>query len=140
MHRKSKESIERTRKTDFRGTLRLILWMKTHFGYFGGSIMENIQTNGRDNNGRFTPGNPGGPGNPHAGSVSKLRAAILRAVDEGDIEAIIKKLVQQARGGDLPAVKELLDRCVGNPGSGDLIERIEALEAVAEQMQAEGVR
>lgn len=94
----------------------------------------------RDKNGRFTPGNPGGPGNPHAGSVSKLRAAILRAVDEGDIEAIIKKLVQQARGGDLPAVKELLDRCVGKPSTGDLIERIEALEAVAEQMQGEGMR
>lgn len=102
--------------------------------------MKNIQTNGRGTNGRFTPGNPGGPGNPHAGSVSKLRAAILRAVDEGDIEAIIKKLVQQARSGDLPAVKELLDRCVGKPSTGDLIERIEALEAVAEQMQAEGVR
>lgn len=102
--------------------------------------MENIQTNGRGKNGRFTLGNPGGPGNPHAGSVSKLRAAILRSVDEGDIEAIIKQLVQQARSGDLPAVKELLDRCVGKPSTGDLIERIEALEAVAEQMEAEGVR
>ena len=100
--------------------------------------MENIQTNGRGTNGRFAPGNPGGPGNPHAGSVSKLRAAILRAVDEGDIEAIIKKLVQQARSGDLPAVKELLDRCVGKPSTGDLIERIEALEAAAERLNNRG--
>lgn len=64
----------------------------------------------------------------------KFRAAILRAADEGEIESIMKKLVEKARSGDLPAVKELLDRCVGKPSTGDLIERIEALEAIAAQM------
>ena len=102
--------------------------------------MTKKQTSTRDTNGRFKSGNPGGPGNPHAGQVSKLRAAILEAVDEGDIVAIIKQLVLQARGGDLPAAKELLDRCVGKPSAGDLLERIEALEMVVAQARSDGMR
>ncbi|MCA9276857.1 MAG: hypothetical protein KDA29_12600 [Phycisphaerales bacterium] len=85
----------------------------------------------RDSSGRFTAGNPGGPGNPHAGQVAKLRAAILRAVDEGDIEMIIAKLVEQARGGDLTAAREVLDRTIGKASQSDLLVRIEALEAIA---------
>lgn len=93
----------------------------------------------RDSQGRFLRGNQGGPGNPHAGQVAKLRAAILRAVDEGDIETIIAKLVEQARGGDLTAAREVLDRTIGKAAQSDLLERIEALEAVAREL-AQGDR
>lgn len=96
--------------------------------------MHTHQSNGRDPNGRFTSGNPGGPGNPHAGQVSKLRAAILAAVDEGDIEAIIAQLVCKAREGDLAAAREVLDRTIGKAAQSDLLERIEALEAVAREL------
>lgn len=95
-------------------------------------------TNARASNGRFAPGNPGGPGNPHAGQVSKLRAAILRAVDEGDVEAIIAKLVSMAREGDLTAAREILDRTVGKAAQSDLLERVEALEAAAERLSDRG--
>lgn len=94
----------------------------------------------RDKNGRFTPGNPGGPGNPHAGQVAKLRAAILDAVGTDDVVAIIAQLVRKAREGDLAAAREVLDRSIGKSGPSDLLERIEALEAIAERVQAEGSR
>ncbi len=96
--------------------------------------MHTYQSNGRDPNGRFTRGNPGGPGNPHAGQVSKLRAAIIAAVNEGDIEAIIAQLVSKAREGDLAAAREILDRTIGKATQSDLLERIEALEAAAERL------
>lgn len=95
-------------------------------------------THARASNGRFAPGNPGGPGNPHAGQVSKLRAAILRAVDEGDVVAIIAKLVSMAREGDLTAAREILDRTVGKAAQSDLLERVEALEAAAERLSDRG--
>ena len=37
-------------------------------------------TNGRDQHGRFAPGNAGGPGNPGGGTVERLRHAVLSAV------------------------------------------------------------
>jgi len=92
----------------------------------------------RDSHGRFQKGNPGGPGNPHAGQVSKLRAAILAAVNAGDIEAIIAQLVRKAREGDLAAAREILDRTIGKAAQSDLLERIEALEAVAEHLNKRG--
>ena len=41
-------------------------------------------SNGRDEHGRFLPGHPGGPGNPHAKQTGKLRSAMLKAVTEKD--------------------------------------------------------
>jgi hypothetical protein len=69
----------------------------------------------RYGNGRFRPGNTGGPGNPYAKRTAKLRTALLRAVKPEDIEAAVAKLVEKAKAGELPAIKELLDRCLGRP-------------------------
>ncbi len=70
-------------------------------------------------NGQFQKGNPGGPGNPHAGRVSKLRAALIAAVTAEDIAAVVKSIVQAAKSGDIPAAKLLFDRVLGKPGAGD---------------------
>lgn len=64
--------------------------------------------------GRFVRGNSGGPGNPHGGTVAKLRSAMLQAITEGDVQAIIAKLVDQARDGDIKAATLLLGY-VGKP-------------------------
>lgn len=93
---------------------------------------------GRTSAGRFVLGNPGGPGNPHAPTVARLRAAILAAVTPDDIEAIVRALVHRAKGGDLGAARELLDRAIGKATDADLAERIDALERMAEQLR-EGV-
>ena len=58
----------------------------------------------RDSNGRFAKGNPGGPGNPHARKVARLRSLILESVTEDDLRAIVAVLVKRAREGDLPAI------------------------------------
>lgn len=101
-------------------------------------MIDKMNTTGRTPGGRFAPGNPGGPGNPHGPTVARLRAAILRAVTPEDVEEIIRVLLGMARGGDLSAIKELLDREIGRPADADLAERIEALERVAAELR-EGV-
>lgn len=70
---------------------------------------------GRRADGKFAKGNPGGPGNPHAGKTAKLRAALIRAVGVRDIQTIVKALLKRARNGDVPAAREVLDRCFGRP-------------------------
>lgn len=62
---------------------------------------------------RFEKGNPGGPGNPLSKQVNQLRAALLAAVTEKDIQQIAKMLLTEAKGGDIQAAKELLDRTLG---------------------------
>jgi hypothetical protein len=85
--------------------------------------------NGRDAKGKFTKGNPGGPGNPLAGRVARLRFALVNAVTAEDIEQVISALLQQAKDGDVGATKELLSRVLGRPLEADLLARIEALES-----------
>ena len=68
---------------------------------------------GRDARGRFTAGNPGGPGNPHAGAVAAWREALLLTVSPADLKAVIRALLKHAKAGEPWAVKELLDRCLG---------------------------
>ena len=69
----------------------------------------------RGKNGRFLPGHGGGPGNPHAQRVHRLRAALLSAVTPEDVKEIVYKLVSMAKQGDIAAIKELLDRTIGKP-------------------------
>jgi len=68
---------------------------------------------GRSGNGRFAVGNAGGPGSPHAAQVGKLRSSLLDAITPDDIREIATKLVALAKGGDLNAMRLLLDRCTG---------------------------
>lgn len=85
--------------------------------------------NGRDSRGRFTTGNSGGPGNPYAQQVGRLRTAMMEAVTEQDLREVVEKLVRLAKYGDVPSIRLLLDRLLGRPVEADLIERIERLEA-----------
>ena len=77
------------------------------------SITTDPSANGRTPRGQFAKGNPGGPGNPHAKRVAWLRAALLEAVSKDDLRAIARTLVKKAKGGDLPAIRELLNRVIG---------------------------
>ncbi len=72
--------------------------------------------NGRDATGRFTTGNPGGPGNPHGRHVAALRLALLESVSDAQLKAIMGKLVKMALAGDVLAAREVLNRVVGRPG------------------------
>src|SRR5688572_822529 len=90
---------------------------------------------GRDGSGRFAPGNKGGPGNPFARKVGLLRSALLETVTEDDMKAVAVKLVEMARAGHLPAIKELLERTLGRPIEADFLERLEQLEKHLTQAQ-----
>jgi hypothetical protein len=91
--------------------------------------------NGREKNGRFAAGNSGGPGNPYVRQTAQLRAALLRAVKEGDLEKAAAAVLRKAIKGDVIAFRELCDRLLGKPSSSDLVERVEKLESLIEERQ-----
>lgn len=98
----------------------------------------NVCAAGQDPRGRFAPGNRLGRGNPLAGRAAKIRAALLRAVSPADARAVAGKLVEMAKAGDLPAIRELLDRTAGKPAQSELLERVEALEAALADRRPRG--
>jgi hypothetical protein len=71
--------------------------------------------NGRDARGRFVPGNKGGPGNPFARKVAELRKTLVNFVTEDDMKHIAFILKERAMGGDLAAIKLLLQYLLGKP-------------------------
>src|SRR5438132_11504236 len=72
---------------------------------------------GRDALGRFTRGNAGGPGNPFARQVARLRQVLLDSVTEEDMAVIAGELVVQAKLGDQAAIKLLFQYVVGKPAA-----------------------
>jgi|SRR5687768_10682873 len=90
--------------------------------------------NGRANGGRFAPGNKLARGNPHAKRVARLRSALFKAVSPDDLSDVVMALLKSAKGGDVSAVKELLQRLLGPPEAADLLERLDALEAQIHQL------
>ena len=84
--------------------------------------------NGRDSRGRFVKGNRGGPGNPHARRVAKLRSALLRAVSADEVRGIVQALVSKARAGDVPAARMLLEYVIGRPKQDLQIEQRQVVQ------------
>ena len=72
-------------------------------------------TSGRKSNGQFAKGNPGGPGNPYARRVARLRATLLDAVGENGLADIVQGMITAAKGGDVAAAKLLLSYLLGKP-------------------------
>lgn len=64
--------------------------------------------------GRFAPGCKGGPGGA-GGRVSKIRRAMLDAVDGKVLVAMVEKLVAKARAGNVEAARLVLLYTVGRP-------------------------
>jgi hypothetical protein len=73
---------------------------------------------GRDAKGRFVAGAPPGPGrpaNPYARQQVALRVAVLDEVDEGDLRAVVQKLLRLAKLGNVAAVELLFKWVIGPP-------------------------
>jgi hypothetical protein len=70
---------------------------------------------GRAEGGRFAKGNRGGPGNPFARKVAKLRSVLLDAVDPDRLKRIVLKLIDMAEAGDIAAMKLLFSYSLGQP-------------------------
>ncbi len=73
--------------------------------------------NGRDALGRFTSGNVGGPGNPFARRVARLRQVLIDSVTEEEMAIIAGQLVVQAKLGDQAAIKLLFQYVLGKPAA-----------------------
>jgi hypothetical protein len=88
--------------------------------------------NGRDAQGRFAPGNPGGPGNPFARRSAAMRTAFLEAISPDDIQAIVRMLIDKATAGDLVASKLVLLWAIGRPPDPQHPDAVAAVTAAAE--------
>ena len=80
--------------------------------------------------GRFLRGNRCGTGSPLAAKANKLRSAMFKAIDAGDIREIIDAVKVEAKRGNLVAARLILSYCLGEPVALDIVEKIERLEAV----------
>ena len=90
----------------------------------------------RDRRGRFATGNRAavGHGGGLAAQVQRLRSELVGAVAPADVKAIARRLVKDARGGDLNATRLLLAYALGKPLEADVFERLEALETLAAEL------
>src|SRR5262249_21618981 len=70
---------------------------------------------GRDETGRFTKGNKGGPGNPFARGVAALRKTLLSRITPERMEKLADRLYELAEGGNVQAIKLILSYTVGKP-------------------------
>jgi len=87
---------------------------------------------GRDDRGRFAAGNAGGPGNPHAGAVAKLRSALFAALKPTHVRKAVKMVLAilddpKAKAADKLAAAKLVHEW-GLGTQADLKERIERVE------------
>ena len=75
-----------------------------------------VPDSGRDpETGRFIEGHPGGPGRPKGKRTAELRRELLAETDINELRQVWAKLLELAKGGDLAAIKEVLDRTLGRP-------------------------
>jgi hypothetical protein len=88
-------------------------------------------TEGRDGQGRFTKGNRGGPGNPHARQVAALRRRLLDRLTTQELDAILDTLLRLAREGDVAAAKLVFQYALGKPTEARDPDRLDADEAEA---------
>jgi hypothetical protein len=71
---------------------------------------------GRTTRGRFAKGNAGGPGNPFARQLGRIRSALISGVSDADIQGVAAKLVRMVtEDGNLEAARLLLSYAVGPP-------------------------
>ncbi len=84
------------------------------------SDRKNGTKTGRDEKGRFGPGNPGKP----KGARHKATIAAMALLD-GEAEAITRQCIQQALGGDTTALRLCLERIVPARKDVPLPERVD---------------
>jgi hypothetical protein len=69
----------------------------------------------RDEKGRYLPGNPGGPGNPMAREMARLRLRLCQTVSDEAFDLVVEKLLLLAIKGHFGAIKLLLEYRAGRP-------------------------
>jgi len=70
---------------------------------------------GRDSSGRFMKGHAHSHGNPFARQLFAMRQKLYAAVTDDDFTAIVTKMVELAKDGNVPATKLLVEHLCGRP-------------------------
>ncbi|MFO0864253.1 MAG: hypothetical protein U0744_06290 [Gemmataceae bacterium] len=65
--------------------------------------------------GTFRNGNRGGPGNPYARRVAKLRQAVMEECTEDDLREVTRSMINLAKRGDKAAAKLVFQYALGKP-------------------------
>lgn len=86
----------------------------------------------RGSDGRFRPGNRGGPGNPRAQHARQLRQrldeALFKVAAPDRLVNVVDSLLKAAEAGDIAAIRLVFDRLMGPVVDAATAERIENLE------------
>jgi hypothetical protein len=69
----------------------------------------------RSANGRFAPGNPGGPGNPFGRQVVGLKKVVLTKITEERMGEMVEVMFARAIAGDMTAARILMQYSLGKP-------------------------
>jgi hypothetical protein len=80
----------------------------------------------RDGSGRFLPGSPGGPGNPLARQIGRLRSALHEALTEEDLGRVVRAMLRKAQAGDVAAARLCLEYVLGKPMQGSVAAALDA--------------
>ena len=80
----------------------------------------------RDGSGRFLPGNPGGPGNPLARQIGRLRSALHEALTVEDMARVVRAMLKRAQAGDVAAARLCLEYAIGKPMQGSVAAALDA--------------
>src|ERR1043166_1196677 len=76
-------------------------------------------SNGHDAQGRFTAGNPGGPGGARR-RADEFRRAAEGAGTPQHIEGVMRRATRMALEGNLPAIRFVMDRTCGRPAEAPI--------------------
>jgi hypothetical protein len=79
----------------------------------------------RESNGRFAPGNSGGPGNPFGRQVAELRQTLLDVATPDKLRKLVDALIERAIHGDTAAAKLVLQYTLGKPAAAVDPDRID---------------
>src|SRR5262245_29018265 len=86
----------------------------------------------RDERGRFLPGNPGGPGNPHVRELARLRAKWREMTPDVVFESLQGALLGKALAGHFPALKLSLEYMMSKPDRSVDIDELDVHELLLE--------
>jgi hypothetical protein len=84
-------------------------------------------SSGRETNGRFAKGNPGGPGNPHGRRVAAARRAFFD-VAEPLFPVIVRQVCEQALRGDRISQRLVIEYLLGRPAAASDPDRVDVEE------------
>jgi hypothetical protein len=82
----------------------------------------------RDSRGRFTEGNAGGPGNPHARHCARMLEMFRNSITDEEMYGLCRVLFERASGGDMGSLKMIWQYKLGKPlpaPNPDMIDRDE---------------